>query len=150
MTITLGEITADNFNEAVRLKVAQSQQNWVASNVYSIAESKFEPDMTIKGIYAGETMVGFAFYGLAEWDEGDTRPTIMRLMIADGQQGKGYGRAAMRLIIDDLRATMGAGDVYISYVPGNDVAEKLYLSMGFLNEGEIIDDEIVLRLPAGE
>lgn len=149
MTVTLQPITRENFRQVARLKVAEHQQDWVAPNLYSIAESKFEPQMTIKAISADDTLVGFAFYGPADWGEGDVRQTIMRLMIADGHQGKGYGRAALRLIIDDIRANMGAADsdIYISYVPGNDSAEKLYLSLGFINEGEIVDDEIVLRLP---
>ena len=41
MAITLREITADNFVEAIRLKVALEQAKYVAANAASISQSKF-------------------------------------------------------------------------------------------------------------
>ncbi len=58
MPITLKEITKDNYVECIRLKVRDNQR-FVASNVYSLAESKYEPENIPMAVYAGETMVGF-------------------------------------------------------------------------------------------
>lgn len=94
-------------------------------------------------IYAGEAMVGFAMYAL---DADDGHYWIYRLMIDAGQQGKGYGRAAMRLLLDRLRAIPDCDDVTISYEPENQVARKLYAGLGFRETGEMISGEVVARL----
>ncbi len=150
MGVTLRTITKDNWRSITRLSVAEDQRNWVAPNVYSLAEWHFEPDMFCKAIYHDEEPVGFCFFGRSDWSEfgiEQQMSEIRRLMISQEQQGKGYGRAAMLLILDELRQHPDCTDIYISYVPGNAAAEKLYLSLGFLNEGLVIEDEIVLRLP---
>jgi len=40
MTITLRKLTNDTFRECIGLKVATGQENYVASNVYSLAEAQ--------------------------------------------------------------------------------------------------------------
>ena len=54
MKIVLRPIDAHNWREAIRLGVALEQRSFVASNLYSIAESKFEPEAVPMGIYAGD------------------------------------------------------------------------------------------------
>ena len=61
--ITFREISLDNLRDAVKLKVADSQANFVASNVESIAWSRYIPNLMPVGVYDGDTMVGFALYG---------------------------------------------------------------------------------------
>src|SRR6266496_4306391 len=102
MTVTLREITRDNWRECIQVQVATSQTRFVASNLYSLAQSKYEPECVPLAVYDDEQMVGFVMYrpedhGLAKiW-------FIDRLMIGEGHQKKGYGRAAMTLLIDRLR-----------------------------------------------
>ncbi len=144
MEITLKEITKDNWRQCINLKVGQGQQDFVASNLYSIAESKFEPDWAALGIYQGEMMVGFTMYG-RDSDEGSY--WIIRLMVDEQRQGRGYGRAAMQEIIRRLKATPGCAEIKISFAPENKVAERLYRSLGFQHTGLVIEGETVLRLP---
>ncbi len=145
MTVTLRDITADNWRDCVSLKVGPGQENFVASNAFSLAQSKYEPELIPQAIYDGETMVGFLMYrpadlGLAKmW-------YIYRLMVAHDQQGKGYGRAGMKCLLERLRAIPGYNAVLISFVPDNDAARNLYASLGFEDTGEIEDGEIVYRL----
>lgn len=145
MNVTLRDITADNWRDCVSLKVGPGQENFVASNAFSLAQSKYEPELIPQAIYDGETMVGFLMYrpadlGLAKmW-------YIYRLMVAHDQQGKGYGRAGMECLLERLRAIPGYNAVLISFVPDNDAARKLYASLGFEDTGEIEDGEIVYRL----
>lgn len=54
--ITLKPIDKDNWHAAIRLEVAPEQRNFVASNLYSIAESHFEPGAVPLGIYNDETL----------------------------------------------------------------------------------------------
>ena len=145
MVITLQPITADNWYECVRLKVDDSQTQFVASNAYSLAQSKFEPECVPLAVYNDEQLVGFVMYkpedyGLAKiW-------FIERLMIGEGHQGKGYGRAAMMALIERLRSQKGYTAILISFVQGNEIAQKLYSDLGFKDTGEIEEEELVYRL----
>jgi diamine N-acetyltransferase len=140
MTIQLRPITADNWREAVRLKVAEHQKNWVAPNVYSLAQAAYETENRPHGVYDGETMVGFIMFGLEEY-EGQQVWGINRVMIGADFQRRGYGRAAMNAILNLMREEDAANDVYISYVPGNEGAPELYESFGFVHVGKTPDGD---------
>ena len=143
--MSLCEITRDNWRECVRLKVGDDQQKFVASNAVSLAQSKYEPECVPLAAYDGDTIVGFVMYrpedyGLSKlW-------FIDRLMVGTQYQGKGYGRAAMETLIARLKPIPGYNAILISFVPGNEAAEKLYTSLGFVDTGEIDEGEIVYRL----
>ncbi len=144
MSVTLREIDQDNWQECIKLKHDETQVNFVASNVYSLLESKFEKSFFPLGIYNNQTMVGFVMYGL---DEDDGNWWIIRLMVDRDHQKNGYGKAAMLKAIEILKNKPGCDCIFTSYVPENLVAEKLYLSMGFEKTGKIEDGEIVVCLP---
>lgn len=144
MQVTLQPITKDNWKPAARLKVGDDQQNFVAPNWYSIIQTLYEPEtLSSWGIYDGENIVGFTMLG---YEPEKTRHWIIRLMIALDEQGKGYGRAAMHAIIDYFKQVQGCSEVYISFVPDNEPAKKLYASVSFIDTGEIEDGELVYRL----
>lgn len=145
MTVTLREITRDNWRECARIRVEPTQVHFVASNLYSLAQSKFEPECVPLAVYDDEQMVGFVMYrpedhGLAKiW-------FIDRLMIGEGHQKKGYGRAAMTALIERLRSQKGYNAILISFVPENKIAQKLYSDLGFKDTGEMEEGELVYRL----
>ena len=142
-SIHLEPVTRDNFMAVVRLEVAPEQREYVATNAFSLAESKVFPELQPFAIYAGEQLVGFLMYGLAE-ESG--RWWIVRLMIAADQQGKGYGRKALVQAIADLRRDHQPGEIYISFEPENHIAEQLYASLGFEPTGEWDGSETVYCL----
>jgi diamine N-acetyltransferase len=88
-------------------------------------------------------MVGFVMYGL---DTDDGRHYLVRLMVDEKHQGRGFGRSAALAVIEELRQTDGCDAVYLSFVPENTGAERLYQSIGFARTGEINEGEIVMRL----
>lgn len=145
MNVTLRDITTDNWRACVKLKVAPEQERFVASNAFSLAQSKYEPELIPQGIYDGETMVGFLMYRPADFGLAKVW-AIYRLMVGKDYQGKGYGRAGMECLLEHLRAIPGYNAVLISFVPDNDSARNLYASLGFVDTGEIEDGEIVYRL----
>ena len=143
MTITLRDIDRENFRAAIKLEVNDDQKNFVAPNVYSIAQSKVEPAYNVQAVYDGEEMVGFCMYG---WDEEDGCHCLGRLMIDKNQQGKGYGRAATEEVIRRLKAESGCQQVMLSVNPANTNAQALYESLGFVKTGEVSHGEEVMRL----
>lgn len=143
MSVTLREVDKDNFLECVKLETHEEQRNFVAPNVFSLAQSKVEPYLVPWAIYDGGEMVGFIMYGLHP-DVGFH--VIQRLLVDKNQQGKGYGRAAMVEAVRRMSAEPDCREIGLTYVPTNVNAEKLYESLGFRKTGAIIDGEIEMRL----
>lgn len=143
MTTTLRDVTKENWQACVALRLAPEQEHFVASNAYSLAESKFMPTFVPQAIYApagpdaAAIVVGFAMYGY--YPDGapplGLRHWIFRLMIASDYQGRGYGTAALQEIIARLEADPACNEVLIGYEPDNVVARALYARLGFAERG---------------
>ena len=145
-------VTKDNWRDLVRLKVRDDQTHFVASNVYSIAESQFGDDFEGHwdlfpfGIYDDvNAPVGFLMYGL-NYEHPKQQAFIIRLMVDEKHQGKGYGRFGMEKTLEIFRPDERIRVVGISYEPENDGARKLYEKLGFEETGEMIDGEVVAVL----
>lgn len=141
----LKTITKDNWIKAISLKVREDQVNFVASNAVSLAQLNFLENFHAKGIYFGEEMVGFTLYGL---DEDDHEYWIYRMMIDEKHQGKGYGKEAVRLVIEDIQTLKEPRHqtITLSYEPDNEHAKRLYEKMGFQEiDGLVIEGEQVAR-----
>jgi len=143
MSITLREITMENFRECIRLSVAEDQRGFVASNLYSLAEAKADGVSNPLAVYDGEEMVGFVMFDFAPREK---RGSISRLMVDARFQRKGYGRAAMSEAIDRLKREPGIREIRTSFVPENRAADALYSSLGFIRTSEVDGGEIVVRL----
>ena len=70
---------------------------------------------------------------------------IWRFMIDARHQGRGFGRRALELLVDEARRD-GAGEVTLSVVPGEHSAREFYARLGFEETGELEGDEVVMRL----
>jgi diamine N-acetyltransferase len=146
-------VTIGNWEDLIALKVRDDQKHFVASNLYSIAEAQFGEDipgeghwdMFPYGIYDEGKPVGFLMiaynYGFARF-----QGFIQRLMVDEKFQGKGYGKFGMNWILEKYRADERVQAVAISYEPDNEVARKLYASLGFQETGEIVDGEALALL----
>ncbi|GGF70066.1 hypothetical protein GCM10011338_22760 [Alteromonas lipolytica] len=60
MAISLRDINADNYEAVCDLDVAESQQDYVACNMWSLVESHYNSGYTCKAIYCNEDPVGFS------------------------------------------------------------------------------------------
>lgn len=81
------------------------------------------------------------YYDLPEMECYD----LSQLFIDKHYQGKGYGKKATQMILDEMRADGKYNKVVLCYVKGNESAKKLYESFGF-SETERDEDEIVMEL----
>lgn len=143
MEIILKEINRENWEECIELQVEENQRKFVASNSYSLLESKYEDYCYPMGIYDGETMVGFLMYS---FDEDTNKWWMCRLMMDKKHQGKGYGKKSIELLIDLMKKEKGNIVLCTSFEPENTVADKLYESIGFRKTGEIAWGEVVMEI----
>jgi diamine N-acetyltransferase len=144
-------VTKDNWRELIKLQVRDDQKHFVASNLYSIAESHFGDDLEGHwdlfpyGIYDNNTPVGFLMYGL-NFEHPKQQAFIQRLMVDEKFQGKGYGRFGMEKLLEIFRTDDRIKEIGISYEPENEGARKLYASLGFVEPGEMIGGETLAVL----
>lgn len=142
--ITLEPLSEKNFSAVTKLEVAFDQAGFVAPNVFSIAESKVFGYLVPRVIYQGRKAIGFALYGQ---DPESERYYIVRLMIGASFQGRGFGREAVRLLVAEIQARNGRPcGVYLSVLPDNARAIKLYEGTGFVATGDVDDGEVVYHL----
>ncbi|GEM_PF-656529 len=138
-------VNEENFHECGKLPTGLDHKH-VAPNTYSIAQAQFWPGARSCCIYHNDEMVGYVLYG-PDYDEERYQPVfwVGRLMIAETQRNKGYGRAVMHKIIAEARR-LGYPEVGLSTGPDNAKAIGLYESLGF-HATEIDDGEMVYILP---
>lgn len=143
--VELRTITRENHWAIINMKLPP-EQKFVAPNAVSLAQAWVFYDVARPfAIYNDEELVGFL---MLEWDEKAREVGIWRFMIAQEHQQKGYGTQAMERAIEMIRAEAEKFDViYLSYVPGNEIAKRLYEKMGFRETGEVDEEgEIIMAI----
>jgi len=142
--IGLRPLDRSNWRDCARLGLGPGQEDLVAPNVWSIAESRFEPHYAPRAIFVGAEAVGFLMY-CVETDPPDAELYwLFRFMIGAAHQGKGYGRAALRLALDEMQAA-GARRIRTMHRPNNLAASRLYRSEGFVEVGRLEDGDVELE-----
>ncbi len=142
--VELVEVTGDTVRAICRLGVAADQRAFVAPNAISFAEALFEPRAWYRAIHADGVAVGFVML----YDDPATPVYYLwRFMIDARQQRKGYGAAALALLLERVRSRPGATELKVSWVPGPGSPDAFYLRLGFEPTGEIDHGEVVARLP---
>ena len=157
--LRIEKINGKNVWEILKLRVSESQKEFVAPNDVSIIEAY--TTVTANGfafpfgIYDGKTPVGFMMIGYDSADYWEDAPDIARgnyslwrLMIDENYQKKGFGREAVALGLDFIKSFPCGKSEYcwLSYEPENEVARQLYRSFGFVETGDIVGGEIIAVL----
>lgn len=159
--ITLRKVDDTNVREITALTVRKDQQDFVTSARDSVPECR-EINASgawaeMHGIYDDETPVGFVMFTYETTPGPDSPPVaagnydISHFYIDKRYQGRGYGRAGLRLAIDYLH-TLPAGKadcIWIAWHPDNHIAEQLYASVGFVRTDMRNYHEIVSVMPIG-
>lgn len=136
--IELLPICPDNWR--IPLQVAESQSHFVANTTLILARAYAyrEHESAALLIQAEGVAVGMLLY--YAWDGAYI---ISQLLIDERYQGKGYGKAAMELLLANMQAAGKYTKVLTCYCEGNTAAQKLYAALGFV-EYDRDEDEILL------
>lgn len=141
--IRIAPVTRANRALVTALQLAPEQMAFVAGNAASLREAASDRDARPRAVLAGDHVVGFLMYEAAE-DDDEAR--IYRFMIDRASQGKGYGKAALRQVLEEIRRLGHISHVSICYEPENDAARRLYLAAGFVEQGLDEDGEMIADL----
>ncbi len=142
MSVTLRDITGDNYFQVLELKISPEQEaaKFVAPVVRSLADAWYYRDEGItypKAIYAKDDLVGFIMY---ELDTEEQQVFIWRFLIDQRYQGKGYGRQTIEAVVEMAKEQAQMTKVVADYVDGNEPMKKILLDLGFEETG--FDQEI--------
>lgn len=146
LRVTLRDIDGYNFESFMDMELPEHQRDFLASNAYSIAQSKFYDDYIARGIYCNDEPTGFLLYDRAS-NNIPGEYGIYRFMIDYPQQGKGIGRRAMALLLEELKAKPDAHLITICYKPDNVEAQRFYRSFGFAETGLDEIGEMIAVIP---
>lgn len=155
MKLRLVEITEDNFFQVIHMKSDIEQEKkyqlfekWVGSNGFFIALASVKGWIS-RAIYDGDTLIGYSTYG---FDHVHSRYEMVSLMLGHQYQGKGYGKKVLKLVIDEMVDRFNCKEIYLTVIPENENAIRVYKALGFEPTGEIekaFHDEHVYCLKIG-
>lgn len=138
MPLYLREVNRYNWEQCAALQLAPEQQQFIPSNLYTIAQSKYE-NLTLHALQLDEQIIGMAaigYFAKIHW--------ISRIMIHAPFQHLGYGTAFLRLLLDEIVKDPKATEVRAAVHPNNLSALSLFYRAGFHTLGTLHDNEIIL------
>ena len=138
--LRLTEITEENFFEAAKLEVFEEQAGFVAPAVGIIARGYLYRNCNAR-VYVIENdgeAVGLAL--VREFDEEPLGYDLQQFMIDKRYQGRGYGSAALALILNLLRKERRYDRVEVCVKKADAAAIRLYEAHGFEDSGYVDED----------
>ena len=149
MTVHLRPLTDENRSELEELRLAPGQDRFVNLVADALEEAEKEPGgRAIQfGLYDGDTPVGFVMISDEVDGAGYIAQYLWKLLIDARHQRRGYGTAALDLVVEYFRARPGIDVMWTSAGQGDGSPIPFYERYGFVQTGELVfDDEVLLRL----
>jgi GNAT superfamily N-acetyltransferase len=151
VVVSLREITDDNRDAVLALRVAPQQERFVGSVRGALADAADYPHARpwYRAVYADDELVGFV---MLSWNVQPQPPDIIgpwflwKLLVDRRYQGRGYGAEAVRQVAHLVRAE-GANELLTSYVPLDGGPAGFYRRLGFVPTGDLDGNgEVIVRL----
>lgn len=138
--IKLAEITEDNWLEAASLSVKEDQKAFLAPAVGILARGYVyrECNPRVFVIENDGVIVGLSL--VREFSDEPLGYDLQQFMIDRRYQGRGYGTAALQLILDELRREGHYDHVEVCVKKKDAEAIRLYEKAGFVDSGYIDED----------
>ncbi len=133
-------LSKEEQDEVITLQVAESQKDFIEPSKDCLQDLKnqaYQIVWNMHGIFLDTHLIGFFMHGKQTQEVQSTVPVWLdRMMVDEKYQHKGYGKKALQMILPQLFFMYQADSIYLSFIEGNQVAEKLYQSVGFIDTGE--------------
>lgn len=122
-------------SSAVRVRVKKEQESQISTPERMEKALKNEDFLGFDLIENNKT-VGFALF--RRFEEGGF--FLWNYLIDADEQGKGYGKCGLKLLIDELCKNHALKQLTTTYIYGNEIAKKFYEGVGFV-ETDVVDEE---------
>ena len=143
MKLILKEVTAENWEQVIALRMPQAHRDLVPSNAFSLAESKFIHDRIPLAVYDDETLIGLV---VVSYNDAIGRGWIHRFMIDQHHLNKGYSRKTVKMVIRRMRRLPGCKLIGVDYRPENNILEQFYKDLRFQRTGQLTDSGDVIAI----
>lgn len=140
--VELVEVDASNWRDVAAVKPRPEQELFVAPTAYYLCLAHYDAVWSSLAIVSDGSVVGHLMWAV---DEDDDSIWLGGVVIDSEAQGRGVGRSAVLSFIDRF-SSGGTMNLALSYAPDNKVARHLYSDLGFIETGEMAEEEIVARL----
>ena len=145
-SIALQKVDESNFIACFDLKLRDGQENFVSHPIRSLAQAYvYHEQCTPFAVFSGSEVIGCV---MVIYDYDEETYNIWHLMVDRRHQRKGFGRAAMELVLEYIRTKPfgSSSRVLLTVNPENRAAFGLYRSLGFSATGRSDEEEIELGL----
>ncbi len=138
--LRLTDVTEDNWLDVASLSVKDYQKGFLASAIGILARGYVYRNCNgkILVIENNDTVIGVAL--VREFTDEPLGYELQQFMIDQRYQGKGYGSAALGLILNELRKERHFDHVEVCVKMEDDEAIRLYEKHGFIDSGYIDED----------
>ena len=122
------DIDARNEAAVRKITVKNEQESFIETVAECLEEAALYSEWHPGAIYHVDEIIGFAMYG----SFGINKDTwIDRIIIDEKFQGMGFGKQAIKQLIEIVSKAYGVNRIYLSIVDENVVARRLYEGLGF-------------------
>ncbi|AOM42286.1 GNAT family N-acetyltransferase [Xenorhabdus hominickii] len=135
MNVYLIDVDKNNYKDVMSLEVEPGQENFVAPNSESIAESHFNEYCKPRVICFGEEIVGFAMYERCVSEGKPNEYNLYRMMIDKSFQNQGIGSTAMTLLLDEMKQQTDCYKISVCYDETSERHKLFYQRFGFIETG---------------
>jgi diamine N-acetyltransferase len=147
--VSLREVDDSNRDAVAQLEVSQGQLRYVDTAEMTLLETAgHDPVPWLRAIYADDEPVGLIL--VAENHPESPWPYYLwRLLVDEQHQGRGYGRDAMRQLIERLKQRPDADELVSSVATYDDATDSpmgFYEALGFVRTGEFNEHEELITL----
>ncbi len=139
MSLRIEPVNRFNWEDCIKLNLYEEQARFLPSNLYTIAQSKFE-NLNLYALYLDNTVIGMAalgYFAKVHW--------ISRLMIDKNYQNLGYGTEFLNLLLSKIASERLSYEVRTAVHSNNLIAQRFFLKMGFQLLGEMEDGELIFH-----
>ena len=150
--VSIRKVTSENWRDTLRLVVHPEQQRFIADAVpiaaIALAKAYIRPGGLLwlpYAFYAKTQMIGFA--ELAYEPDSTDNYWIYHFFIDISYQSRGYGKLALRLLVDFIKQQhVRCRSICLTVHPDNVRAQRLYANGGFQPTGGTMEGEPIYQL----
>jgi diamine N-acetyltransferase len=146
--VSLRPLTGSNRQAVEALRVSPRQERFVSGVAESLLEAAEHPEARALywAVHDEDTPVGFVMIA-DEVGSPDYIPHYLwKILIDERYQRQGFGTATLDLIVEYFRGRPGVEVLSTHAGQGDGSPIPFYERYGFEHTGEVVDDEVLLRL----
>jgi len=138
--IRLVDIDETNFFAARALSLQEGQRRFLDSPLGIIARGFVYRDQRARVLAVTDEDIMVGLLLVKDMDEEPACYDLQQFMIDERHQGRGFGKAALGLLLDDLRQEGKYADVEVCVDKANAAAIALFTGAGFRDTGYVDTD----------